>query len=149
MNPESKFILLVEDNPQDEALTIRALKKNGVTNEITVARDGEEALDFLFCRGMHAGRDSKIQPQVVLLDLKLPKIDGIQVLKEIRANEKTKFLPVIILTTSSEDKDVISGYKSGANAYVKKPVDFKEFSEAVKTLGLFWLLLNLTPNSLR
>jgi len=139
---DEKIIFLVEDNPDDEALTIRALRKNNILNEVVVARDGAEALDYLFCRGEYADRDPGLLPQVVLLDLKLPKVDGLEVLEQIRANKSTKCLPVVILTSSKEDKDIINGYKLGANSYVRKPVDFQEFSEAVKNLGLYWLILN-------
>jgi CheY-like chemotaxis protein len=142
MMGEGKVILLVEDNQQDELLTIRALKKHYIHNEIVVARDGEEALDYLFGTGKYSGRDISQLPQLVLLDLKLPKVDGLQVLKEIRSNEKTKLLPVVVLTTSKEDSDVVTAYRLGTNAYVRKPVDFNEFSDAVRTLGLFWLILN-------
>lgn len=135
-------ILLVEDNEQDELLTIRALKKNNIHNEIVVARDGEEALDYLFCRGKYEARRKDDMPHMVLLDLKLPKINGLEVLKEIRSNEATRLLPVVVLTTSKEDSDVVTAYKLGTNAYVRKPVDFSEFIEAVRTLGLFWLVLN-------
>jgi two-component system, response regulator len=137
-----KLILLVEDNRDDEVLTLRALKKNHIANEVVVARDGVEALDLLFGTGKHAGRDTTIQPQVVLLDLNLPLIGGIEVLKRLRADERTRFLPVVVLTSSKEDEDVINSYAEGANAYVRKPVEFAQFAEAVKTLGLFWLLLN-------
>jgi two-component system response regulator len=123
-------------------LTLRALKKNHVANRVVVARDGVEALDFLFGTGSHAGRDTRIQPQVVLLDLNLPRIDGLEVLKRLRADERTSVLSIVVLTSSKEDEDVIKSYASGANAYVRKPVEFGQFSEAVKTLGLFWLLLN-------
>lgn len=142
---ENKMILLVEDNPDDEALTIRALKKNNIGNRLTVVRDGAEALDFLFCSGPYAGRDSKDTPQVVLLDLKLPKIDGLEVLNRIRENEATKLLPVVILTSSKEEQDLIKGYKLGANSYVRKPVDFNQFVEAIRQLGLYWLVLNEVP----
>jgi CheY-like chemotaxis protein len=137
-----KVILLVEDNPDDEALTIRALKKNNIQNEVVVARDGVEALDYLFCTGAYADRDGSLLPSVTLLDLKIPKIDGMEVLKRVRANERTKFLPVVILTSSTEDQDLINGYKLGANSYIRKPVDFTQFMEAVRQLGLYWLLLN-------
>lgn len=137
-----KLILLVEDNHDDEVLTLRALKKNNVANEVIVARDGVEALEFLFGTGPHAGRDTKNQPQVVLLDLNLPRLDGHEVLKRLRADERTRFLPVVVLTSSKEDEDVLNSYAKGANAYVRKPVDFAQFTEAVKTLGVFWLLLN-------
>lgn len=139
---DGKPILLVEDNADDEALTIRALKKNNIRNEVVVARDGVEALDFLFGSGQHAGRDLSVMPQVILLDLKLPRIDGLEVLKRIRADERTKLLPVVILTSSNEERDRIAGYGFGANSYVRKPVDFGEFIEAVKQLGLYWLILN-------
>ena len=135
-------ILLVEDNPDDEALTLRALKKNNIKNEVVVARDGIEALDYLFGTGAHAGRDLNVQPQVVLLDLKLPKLDGFEVLRRLRAAEPTKLLPVVILTTSNEDQDRIKGYGLGANSYVRKPVEFDRFIEAVRQLGLYWLILN-------
>lgn len=132
-----KVILLVEDNPDDEALTLRALKKNNIRNAVLVARDGAEALDYLFGRGSEAGL-----PQVVLLDLKLPKVDGMEVLRRIRGDERTRFLPVVILTSSKEEQDVINGYREGANSYVRKPVNFDEFLEAARQLGLYWLLLN-------
>jgi two-component system response regulator len=141
----NKVVLLVEDNPSDEKLTIRAFKKSGVTNEIVVVRDGAEALDYLFATGRYGGRDKNVLPTVVLLDLKLPKIDGLEVLKRIRSAEHTRCLPVVILTTSREHEDIARGYSFGANAYVRKPVDFAEFAEAAKTLGLFWLLLNEPP----
>jgi len=137
-----KIILLVEDNPDDEALTLRAFKKNNIQNEVVVARDGAEALDFLFASGPYEGRDSSVLPQIVLLDLKLPKIDGLEVLRRIRADRRTELLPVIILTSSNEDQDVISGYQLGCNSYVRKPVSFDEFIEAARQLGLYWLLLN-------
>ncbi len=137
-----KVILLVEDNPDDEALTLRALKKNNIQNDVVVARDGAEALDYLFGTGKHAGRDTSVLPSVTLLDLKLPKIDGLEVLKKIRADERTKIMPVVILTSSKEEQDLINGYKLGANSYIRKPVDFSQFIEAVRQLGLYWLLLN-------
>ena len=140
----SSPILLVEDNQNDEALTLRALKKNHIMNEVVVARDGAEALDYLFGTGAHAGRDLDTMPQVVLLDLNLPRVGGLDVLRRIREDERTKYLAVVVLTSSKEDEDLIRSYSSGANAYVRKPVGFSEFTEAVKTLGLFWLLLNET-----
>jgi two-component system, response regulator len=141
----NKVILLVEDNADDEALTLRALKKNNIKNDVIVARDGVEALDYLFGKGKFAGRDISNLPQVTLLDLNLPRIDGLTVLKKIRESEVTKLLPVVILTSSKEERDLIEGYGSGANSYVRKPVDFNEFTEAVKQLGLYWLILNEIP----
>jgi CheY-like chemotaxis protein len=142
---EKKVILLVEDNPDDVDLTLRALRKGNILNELVVARDGVEALDYLFGTGAHADRDLSIMPTVILLDLKLPKIDGLEVLRRLRANERTKFLPVVILTSSKEEQDLIDGYKLGANSYIRKPVDFVQFSEAVRQLELYWLLLNEPP----
>ncbi len=140
-----KVILLVEDNPDDELLTQRALKKNSIGNEVIVARDGVEALDYLFGMGTHEGRDLGEMPQVVLLDLKLPRIDGLEVLRRVRADERTRLLPVVILTSSREQQDLIGGYGYGANSYVRKPVDFAQFVEAVRQLGLYWLALNEAP----
>jgi CheY-like chemotaxis protein len=137
-----KFILLVEDNPDDEQLTRRALAKNNITNELVVAHDGVEALDFLFATGPHAGRDTRDTPQVILLDLKLPRIDGLEVLRRLRADDRTRLLPVVILTSSKEERDLTVGYSLGANSYVRKPVDFNQFLEAARQLGLYWLLLN-------
>ncbi|MFH1198369.1 MAG: response regulator [bacterium] len=142
---EENVILLVEDNRDDEELTVRTLKKNNLINKIAVARDGVEALDYLFCSGKFTERDSKELPVVVLLDLKLPKLNGIDVLKEIRANEKTKLLPVVILTSSDEERDMMQSYALGANSYIRKPVDFREFQNAVQELVLYWLVLNRTP----
>jgi two-component system response regulator len=137
-----KFILVVEDNPDDEALTVRALKKSNIVNEVVVARDGVEALDYLFGEGAYAGRDITEMPQVILLDLKLPKLDGLGLLRRLRADARTKLLPIVILTSSNEEQDRISSYDLGANSYVRKPVDFKQFSEAARQLGLYWLVLN-------
>src|SRR6266852_569865 len=136
------MILLVEDNADDEKLTLRALKKNNILNEVVVARDGAEALDYLFGTGAYAGRNLSVMPEVVLLDLKLPKLDGLEVLRRLRADERTKLLPVVILTSSNEEADRIHGYGLGANSYVRKPVDFNQFSEAARQLGLYWLVLN-------
>jgi two-component system response regulator len=141
----SNSILLVEDNPDDEALTLRAFRKNNVTNDVVVARDGVEALDYLFGTGTYANRDLTMLPQVVILDLKLPKIDGLEVLRRMRAAPQTKLLPVVILTSSNEERDRLEGYGLGANSYVRKPVDFAEFVDAVRQLGLYWLLLNERP----
>jgi len=141
----NKIILLVEDNPDDEALTLRALNKSKILNKIVVARDGAEALDYLFGTGAHAGRDTSIQPQLILLDLKLPKIDGLEVLKRLRADSRTALLPVTILTTSNEERDVVTSYQLGVNSYVRKPVNFDSFIEAVRQLGLYWLVLNTAP----
>jgi len=135
----------VEDNPDDEALTLRALKKNNILNDVVVVRDGPEALDYLFCTGKFADRKADIMPAVVLLDLKLPKIDGLDVLKRMRTDERTRLLPVVILTSSKEEQDVLKSYRLGANSYVRKPIDFTEFVEAVRQLGIYWLLLNEPP----
>jgi two-component system, response regulator len=141
----NKIILLIEDNPSDVELTKRALEKNKIANKLVVAEDGREGLDYLLGVGKYAGRDVRDLPAVVLLDLKLPLIDGLEVLKEIRSNEFTKLLPVVILTSSNQEEDIISSYKLGANSYVRKPVDFQQFAEAVRTLGMYWLLLNEAP----
>lgn len=142
---EPKTILLVEDDPDHEVLAVRALKRQRLANQITVARDGEEALQYLFCHGPYAGRDPKALPQVILLDLKLPKVDGLEVLRRLRAAEATRLVPVVILTSSDEEKDVVAGYSMGANSYVRKPVDFDQFLEATRQLGLYWLVLNDPP----
>jgi two-component system response regulator len=142
---KDKVILLVEDSQRDAELALRALKKNNIKNEVVVARDGEEALDYLFGTGAHTGRNTAELPTVVLLDIKLPKIDGLEVLRRLRADERTKLLPVVILTSSKEDKDRLEGYASGANSYVRKPIEFSEFAEAVRQLGLYWLILNEPP----
>lgn len=142
---DKKIILLVEDNPDDVELTVRALKKGNILNEIVVVRDGVEALDYLFGTGAYAGRDLSIMPTVVMLDLKLPKIDGLEVLRYIRADERTKFIPVVILTSSREEQDLLNGYRLGANSYIRKPVDFAQFIEAVHQLKLYWLILNELP----
>ncbi|HLX63905.1 MAG TPA: response regulator [Planctomycetota bacterium] len=141
----TKIILLVEDNPDDEQLALRALKKNNVVNDVIVVRDGVEALDWLFAAGTHAQRDQTLVPAVILLDLKLPKLDGLEVLKQIRANERTRLIPVVVLTTSKEDSDLLASYSLGANSYIRKPVDFTKFTEAVRQLGIYWLALNETP----
>jgi len=144
---DDRTILLVEDNPDDEELTLRALRKRRVSNEIVVVRDGQEALDYLFGTGTHAGRDTRIQPEVVLLDIKLPKINGIDVLKRIRADKRTELLPVVILTSSAEEQDLCAAYLNHVNSYVRKPVDFDKFVEAVEQLQLYWLILNRPPPS--
>jgi two-component system, response regulator len=136
------LILLVEDNPDDEALTLRALRKNNIHNEVVAVHDGVEALDFIFGTGSYAGRDLSIMPQVILLDLKLPRVDGLEVLRKLRSDERTRLLPTVILTSSNEEEDRITGYGLGANSYVRKPVDFNQFIEAVRQLGLYWLILN-------
>jgi len=137
----------VEDNPDDVQLTKRALKQNNITNELVVAKDGVEALDYLNCTGAYAGRDPFVLPQVVLLDLKLPKLDGLEVLRKIRSEKQTRLLPVVILTSSKEEQDILNGYGFGANSYIRKPVDFKQFTEAVRQMGLYWLVLNELPAS--
>jgi two-component system, response regulator len=146
---ENNAILLVEDNPDDEALTLRAFRKNNITNEVIVARDGVEALDYLFGTGLYAGRDAALLPPIVILDLKLPKVDGLEVLRRLRAAPHTRLLPVVILTSSNEERDLLQGYGLGANSYVRKPVDFAEFLDAARQLGLYWLLLNQRPPMLR
>jgi two-component system response regulator len=141
----SKNILLVEDNPSDVKLTKRALEQNQITNELIVTEDGQEALDYLFGTGQYAGRDIQNLPAVVLLDLKLPKIEGLEVLQKIRAHELTRLIPVVILTSSSQEEDMIASYNLGANSYIRKPVNFQQFTDAVRTLGMYWLLLNEPP----
>lgn len=145
---KKKVILLVEDNPDDELLTLRAMRKNNIVNEIIIARDGAEALDYIFRRGKYEGRDSEEHPQVILLDLNLPKIGGLDVLKEIRSNKRTSLYPVVILTSSKEERDLVEGYRLGANSYIRKPVDFNQFSEAIRQLGLYWLILNEVPDQI-
>lgn len=140
-----KVILVVEDNPDDEEFTLRALKRAKVTNEIVVTRDGSEALDWLYGSGAYAGRDTNVSPAVVLLDLKLPKLSGIDVLRRMRAEESTRYTPVVVLTSSSEDEDMLRSYASGANSYVRKPVEFADFANAVAQLGVYWMLLNEPP----
>ena len=139
---QNQTILLVEDNPEDEELTLRALKQNKIGNEIIVLRDGAEALDFLFCRNSFANRDPQVLPALILLDIKLPKIDGLEVLRRLRAEKRTQRLPIVLLSSSNERQDVIEGYKSGANSYVRKPIDFNQFVEAIQQLGFYWLALN-------
>jgi two-component system response regulator len=145
MKQSDRAILLVEDNPDDVVLTLRALKKNNILNQVVVATDGVEALDYLFGAGKYEGRDISDKPELVLLDLKLPKLNGLEVLKRLREDERTRLLPVVILTSSKEQRDLIEGYSSGANSYIRKPVDFNEFTEAVRQLGLYWLVLNVGP----
>jgi len=142
---EARVILLVEDNPDDEALTLRALKKNHIHNEVVVARDGAEALEYLFGTGPHTGRDANLIPAVVLLDLKLPKVDGLEVLRRLRADKRTQHAPVVILTSTREEQDLVRSYDLGCNSYIRKPVDFNQFTEAVRQLGLYWLVLNERP----
>lgn len=142
---KDKTILLVEDNPDDVILTMRAMKKNSLANEVIVAKDGAEALDFLFCTGPFAGHDLDRLPSLILLDLKLPKVDGLEVLRRVRASPRTRLLPVVILTSSREEQDMIASYSLGANSYIRKPVDFNEFIEAVRQLGIYWLGINEQP----
>jgi len=149
MDQMSKIILLVEDNPDDVKLTLRAFKRNNMLNPIAVARDGIEALDFLFARGAYADRAGKPLPTLIILDLKMPRLDGLGVLKAIRADERTRLIPVVILTTSKEDQDLVNSYSLGANSYVRKPVDFAEFLESARILGIYWLMMNQVPPACR
>lgn len=142
---KSKRILLVEDNPDDELLTLRALERSNVLNEVVTVRDGVEALDYLFGRGAYAGRDTDVLPQLVLLDLKLPKLNGLEVLRRLREDPRTRLLPVVVLTSSDEERDIVESYRLGVNSYIRKPVDFVQFSEAVQRLELYWLVLNQEP----
>jgi len=148
MSENNKIILLVEDNPDDEELTRLAFAESRVANELVVARNGQEALDYLFVDGKYSGRDVDKRPQLILLDLKLPKIDGMEVLRRVRADARTKLLPVVILTSSKEESDLVESYTLGANSYIQKPVDFTQFIDAVRQLGLYWLVLNETPQTL-
>ncbi len=145
MNMNALSILLVEDNPDDEELTLRALRQNNIMNKVDVVRDGVEALDYLFCQGAHKTRNPSQKPAIVMLDLKLPKVDGLEVLRRLRSNESTRLMPVVILTSSKEEQDLITGYSLGANSYIRKPVDFKQFVSAVGQIGLYWLVLNEPP----
>jgi len=145
MSLVNKTILLVEDNPDDEALAIRALKRHHIGNEIVVAHDGVEALDYLFGSGIYTERDISIKPTVILLDLKLPRVDGIEVLRRLRNDDRTKLIPIVVLTTSSEEQDMLDSYSLGCNSYIRKPVDFIQFSEAIRQLGMYWLLMNEPP----
>jgi two-component system response regulator len=139
------IILLVEDNPDDEALTLRALQKSNIRNKVVIARDGAEALDYLFGTGAFTSRDPTARPSVVLLDLKLPKVDGLEVLRRVRANPRTRAQPIVMLTSSIEERDLMEAYNRGANSYIRKPVDFSQFVDAVRQLGLYWLVLNVMP----
>jgi two-component system response regulator len=145
MSADPIEILLVEDNPNDEELTLYAVKKNNITNHIQVVRDGAEALEYLFCTGSYANRQVNDPPKVVLLDLKLPKVDGLEVLERIKSDERTRTIPVVVLTSSQEERDIVESYQLGVNSYIVKPVDFEQFIEAVRQLGLYWVLLNKTP----
>ncbi|RJR20071.1 MAG: response regulator [Desulfobacteraceae bacterium] len=146
---KGKTILLVEDNPDDEELTLLALKENNIMNDVIVARDGVEALDYLFKNGAYAGQDRNVLPQLILLDLKLPKLGGLEVLERLRSNQRTRLIPVVVLTSSSEEEDIIASYLKGANSYVRKPVEFDRFADAVRQLGLYWLIINQTPPEIR
>jgi two-component system, response regulator len=145
MKMEDTTILLVEDNPDDEALTLRALKKNNIGNAVFVVRDGAEALDYLFCTGAYADRDPNDMPQLILLDIKLPKLDGLEVLRRLRKDQRTSLLPVVILTSSKEEQDLLEAYKGGANSYIRKPVEFTQFTQSIQQLGMYWLVLNEKP----
>ena len=142
---EDSLVLLVEDNPDDVELALRAFRQSDVKSEVVVARDGIEALDYLFATGAHAGRDTRVMPRLILLDLKLPKVDGLEVLRRLRADTRTRLLPVVMLTTSKEENDLVNSYRLGANSYIRKPVEFRKFAEAVQHLGEYWLVLNETP----
>jgi len=146
---KGKIILLVEDNPDDELLTLRALERGKILNQVVVARDGAEALDYLFGTGAFAGRDMSVMPQVILLDLKLPRVDGLEVLRRLREDERTALVPVVVLTSSDEEKDIVASYRLGANSYIRKPVDFGQFGAAVMQVALYWLVLNQGPPSRR
>jgi two-component system response regulator len=145
MSDDVVEILLVEDNPNDEELTLHAFRKYHLTNRLQVVRDGEEALDFIFCRGTYSWRNIQNGPKVVLLDIKLPKVDGLEVLRQVKEDERTRQIPVVLLTSSREERDILAGYTNGANSYIVKPVDFEQFTESVRTLGMYWLLLNKPP----
>jgi two-component system response regulator len=147
MMPASDEILLVEDSQEDVDLTLHTLRRENLANNISVARDGEEALDFLFCRGPHSQRSFDHPPRLILLDLKLPKVDGIEVLRQIKSDPRTRTIPVVIMTSSREERDLVNGYNLGANSYIQKPVDFSQFSQTIKTLGLYWLVINQRPIS--
>ena len=147
MNTAEVEILLVEDNPKDIELTLHALRRENLSNAVQVVRDGEEALEFLFCRGTYSNRSFDNPPKLVVLDLKLPKVDGLEVLREVKNDSRTRAIPVAILTSSNEDRDLVAGYKLGVNSYIQKPVDFNQFRDTVKQLGLYWLMVNQSPPS--
>lgn len=146
MTEQAAEILLVEDNPNDVELTLHAFRKNHIKNPVHVARDGAEALDYIFCRGQHAQRDPQKQPLLILLDLKLPKVDGLEVLQQLKSNDTTRSIPVVVLTSSSEEADMLQSYQLGVNSYIRKPVDLEQFIQATGQLGLYWLVMNQTPN---